>query len=185
MNRTLAAAVPAVLVNSAIIPYLLDLGYGVAELEVLLIGLGAALLFGAIGLVLRNYPRLPGLLPLLIDIADPSPGMGWRQRERKGLDQRTKPEGVMALAVIHHLAIGRNLPLEEIIDWFVTTAPRGIIEFVPKTDPMVAEMLLLREDIFSDYDEAHFRSYLGSRARITREHTFAENGRLIVSYERT
>lgn len=153
-------------------------------------GASAAIVFDAdLDSLEKAYERrkagLPGLLPLLIDIADPSPGMGWRQKERKGLDQRTKPEGVMALAVIHHLAIGRNLPLEEIIDWFVTTAPRGIIEFVPKTDPMVAEMLLLREDVFSDYDEAHFRSYLGSRAKITREHTFAENGRLIVSYERT
>jgi hypothetical protein len=132
----------------------------------------------------RSKTDWPGLLPLLMDIADPSPGMGWRQRERKGLDGRSRPDGIMALAVIHHLAIGRNLPLEEIVDWFVDTAPRGIIEFVPKTDSMVSEMLLLRDDVFIDYDEAHFRDYLGRRARITREHRFEENNRLIVSYER-
>lgn len=151
-------------------------------------GAAAAIVFDAdLDSLEKAYERrkslLPGLLPLLVDIADPSPGMGWRQKERKGLSARSQPNGVMALAVIHHLAIGRNLPLAEIINWFVDTAPNGIIEFVPKSDPMVAEMLLLREDVFSDYDEDHFRQYVAARATITREHKFAENGRLMVSYE--
>jgi hypothetical protein len=131
----------------------------------------------------RSKSGLSGLLPLLMDIADPSPGSGWRQTERSGLDRRKKPDGILALAVIHHLAIGRNLPLRDVVDWFVDNAPRGVIEFVPKSDPMVRQMLSLREDVFHDYDEAHFRAYLGQRARITRECRFAENGRLVVAYE--
>jgi ribosomal protein L11 methylase PrmA len=123
-------------------------------------------------------------LPLLMDIADPSPQQGWNQRERAGLNERSRPDGLIALAVIHHLAIGRNLPLVEIVDWMVTTAQHGIIEFVPKTDPMIVEMLSGREDIFDNYDEQHFLEYLSERAEITRQHRFSANNRLIVSYVR-
>jgi len=124
------------------------------------------------------------LLPLLIDLADPSPSQGWNQAERKGLNERTRPDGIMALAVIHHLVIGRNLPLQEVVDWFVRTAPNGIIEFVPKSDPMVVELLMHRQDVFIDYDEAHFLACLAQRAQVTGQHRFSENGRLMVSYQR-
>jgi len=124
------------------------------------------------------------VLPLLVDIADPSPSLGWRQAERRGLNERSKPAGILALAVIHHLAIGRNLPFSDVIDWFVDTAPDGIIEFVPKSDPMVAQMLANREDVFHDYDEAHFFAYLEARAIVTARHRFGENGRVVVSYRR-
>lgn len=66
MNRNLAAGVPAVLAASALVPYLLDLGYGAAEAEVLLIGLGVGVLFGALGVALRNAPRIHALLPALL-----------------------------------------------------------------------------------------------------------------------
>jgi hypothetical protein len=124
------------------------------------------------------------LLPVLMDLADPSPAMGWNQSERKGLNERQKPDGILALAVIHHLVIGRNLPHESVIAWFVHMASKGIIEFVPKSDPMVRQMLSHREDIFVDYDEAHFRKYLSQFARIVQEERIPENDRVIFSYER-
>lgn len=129
----------------------------------------------------RSKQGLP-ILPLLVDIADPSPSLGWRQAERGGLNQRIKPDGIMALAVVHHLVIGRNLPFEDVIRWFVETAPHGIIEFVPKSDPMVMQMLNNREDVFHDYDEAHFYQYLRTYAEVTAEHRFGENGRILISY---
>lgn len=124
------------------------------------------------------------LLPVLMDLADPSPAMGWNQVERKGLNERQKPDGILALAVIHHLVIGRNLPHESVIAWFVNMAPQGIIEFVPKSDPMVRQMLSHREDIFADYDEAHFRAYLAKIAHIVSEERIPQNDRTIFSYER-
>lgn len=124
------------------------------------------------------------VFPLLMDIANPSPRQGWNQCERSGLNERSRPDGIIALAVIHHLAIGKNIPLEEIVNWFVDSAPYGIIEFVPKTDPMVVEMLHDREDIFVNYDEDHFLSYLLAKADVIKEHRFSSNNRLLVSYSR-
>lgn len=124
------------------------------------------------------------ILPVVMDIADPSPQLGWNQKERAGLNERTKPDGVIALAVIHHLAIGRNIPLQDIIQWIVGIAPSGVIEFVPKTDPMVQEMLSEREDVFLDYDESHFFAYLQKIVKLTNQYKFIENNRVIVSYQR-
>lgn len=121
---------------------------------------------------------------VLMDLADPSPSMGWNQSERKGLNERQKPDGILALAVIHHLVVGRNLPHESVIAWFVNIASKGIIEFVPKSDPMVRQMLSHREDIFADYDEANFRKYLSKFARIVNEERIQQNDRVIVSFER-
>lgn len=124
------------------------------------------------------------ILPLLVDIANPSPQQGWKQRERAGLNERSRPDGLIALAVIHHLAIGRNLPLQEVVHWLVDAAPEGIIEFVPKSDPMIVEMLFERDDVFVDYDEQHFLRYLGEKAEITGSARLPDNGRFIVSYTR-
>ena len=66
------------------------------------------------------------ILPLVLDLADPSPGGGWRGVERAGFAERASADVVLALAVVHHLAIGRNVPLPEVIDWLVgLTAPGG------------------------------------------------------------
>ena len=133
----------------------------------------------------RRQQAHPNLLPLFMDCTDPTPNQGWNQGERKGLRERARVDAVLGLAVVHHMAIGRNIPLRAVVDWFVDLAPHGIIEFVPKSDPMVRQMLQHRDDVFLDYDEANFRAYLGARAETTAEHRFAENGRVLISYTRT
>jgi ribosomal protein L11 methylase PrmA len=133
----------------------------------------------------RERTRKHGqVLPVRMDLGDPSPGLGWRESERKGLSGRDRPNGIMALAVIHHMCIRGNLPLADAVDWMIGTAPSGVIEFVPKRDPMVAELLQAREDIFPDYTEENFRKAVKARAKITAEHLFEQNGRLLISYTR-
>lgn len=122
------------------------------------------------------------LVPIVMDLASPSPACGWRQRERKGLRERASADAVLALALLHHLAIGRNIPLEDAVDWIVGLAPAGVIEFVPKSDPMVVRMLAHREDIFPAYTQEAFRQVLGARAEITRE--ACVGGRLLVAFRR-
>jgi ribosomal protein L11 methylase PrmA len=124
------------------------------------------------------------ILHLLMNLADPTPDLGWRQCERKGLRERADTGGVLALAVIHHMVVAGNLPLSQVLDWLIDMAPTGIIEFVPKQDPMVVEMLLNREDIFSDYVEDNFRALVEKRATILAEHKFPQNGRLLVAFVR-
>ena len=123
-------------------------------------------------------------LPLHLDAANPSPNQGWSQAERMGLQERTKGDAVMGLALIHHLAVAKNLPLDEVIGWLVDMAPQGIIEFVPKNDPMVQRLLQMREDLFDDYDQESFEKYLGRRARVIKSDVVSASDRTLYWFDR-
>ena len=94
------------------------------------------------------------LLPLYLDAANPSPDQGWMQSERPGFAARTNADALIALAFEHHLAIGRNIPLPQVVSWLTSLAPTGVIEFVEKSDPTIQRMLALREDILHGYTVA-------------------------------
>lgn len=123
-------------------------------------------------------------LPLYLDAANPSPEQGWFQAERQGFSRRAKCDAVLALAFVHHLVFSRNVPLPDVIDWIVDMAPRGIIEFVPKSDPMVQRLLQLRADLFDDYTQENIEARLNTRGRIASSRTVTENGRTLYIYER-
>lgn len=91
------------------------------------------------------------LLPLLGDITNPSPGSGWENRERLSLLQRGPADTVLALALVHHLAIANNLPLARVAGFFSRLCRTLVIEFIPKSDSQVQRLLASREDIFPDY----------------------------------
>lgn len=128
--------------------------------------------------------KLP-FLPLWLDATNPSPAQGWNQVERPGFAERTRGEAVLALAFIHHLAIAKNIPLDLAIDWIMATAPVGVIEFPPKADPMVQQLLARREDIFPNYDEEHFLAEVEKRGRLVASERLSPGGRLLVWYDRT
>ena len=96
------------------------------------------------------------LLPLLLDLTNPSPDIGWQNMERDSFLTRGPADLVFALALIHHLAISNNVPFELISEFFSRNCRNLIIEFVPKTDTQVKRLLSSREDIFSEYDYEHF-----------------------------
>ena len=96
------------------------------------------------------------ILPLLIDLTNPSPGIGWQNRERMSLIGRGPTDTILALALIHHLAISNNVPLEQIAAFFSKICNSLIIEFVPKSDTQVQRLLSTREDIFKDYNKPVF-----------------------------
>jgi ribosomal protein L11 methylase PrmA len=132
----------------------------------------------------RARDRRLAFLPLYLDAANPAPSQGWGEGERKGLSARADADALLALALVHHLAIGRNVPLAGVVDWLVSLAPEGIIEFVPKSDPMVKELLRLRDDIFPDYDFEHFEASVEERADIVRVESVADSDRQLVWYRR-
>lgn len=123
-------------------------------------------------------------LPLVMDITNPSPSQGWRNIERRSLTERIRADCVIALAIIHHLCIGKNIPLSEVMEFAVSLAPRGIIEFVPKSDPQVVELLRFREDIFPDYGIEAAKANLLRHARILNETRISESGRIMLEFER-
>lgn len=127
--------------------------------------------------------KLP-LLPLQTDAVNPSPAQGWLLKERQNLATRLKADALIALAFLHHLVIGKNIPLDEAVYWLISLAPQGVIEFVPKNDPMITRMLALREDIFPDYTVENLRDILAKQGRISREETVSAAGRILFHYVR-
>jgi ribosomal protein L11 methylase PrmA len=122
--------------------------------------------------------------PLFLDAANPSPMQGWAQAERTGFETRARGDAVMALAFIHHLAIAKNVPLDQVVEWLVARAPVGLIEFIPKSDPTVQSMLRVREDIFDNYHEEAFQAALSVHARIVNTTLVSSSGRVIYEFER-
>jgi len=120
------------------------------------------------------------LLLLLVDLVNPSPRQGWRGEERTALLDRGRPEALLALAVVHHIAIARNIPLEEIVVLLTALAPQGVIGFVPASDARARALFHGREDIFRAYTLDNFLSLLQRRARIVRQQAVAGTDRVLI-----
>ncbi|WBB81188.1 class I SAM-dependent methyltransferase [Micromonospora sp. WMMD882] len=125
----------------------------------------------------RLYRRLRAdrdrrILPLVMDLADPSPGGGWRGAERAPFAARAGADVVLALALAHHLAIGRNVPLPEVVDCLVGLVRPGgriVVEFVHPRDPMAGRLLANKPaGLFPDYRPEVFARLLAQRCRIER-----------------
>jgi len=103
------------------------------------------------------------VLPLVCDLTNPSPGLGWANTERMTLAERGPADLLLALALVHHLAIANNVPLPQIADYFASLGKRLIIEFVPKSDEKVQHLLASREDIFTNYTRDGFEQAFKER----------------------
>ena len=122
-------------------------------------------------------------LPLFLDAANPSPGQGWKEKERKGIQERAEADALIALAFAHHLTIGRNIPIDQVAEWLTSMAPVGIVEFVQKDDPTVQQMLRDRDDIFPNYTEETFLSCIQRHARIVKMSSVSSSNRKLIWYE--
>jgi hypothetical protein len=109
------------------------------------------------------------LLPLLQDLTNPSPSQGWASTERDSLAARGPVDLLMSLALIHHLAIGNNVPLPSVAETFASLGQWLIIEFVPKEDSQVQRMLAAREDIFPHYTQEGFEIAFATRFETVRK----------------
>lgn len=114
----------------------------------------------------KNYltvirQRETKILPLLLDLTNPSPRLGWANVERMDLIERGPTDMLLALALIHHLAISENVPLGMIAEFFSKLCRWAIVEFVPKSDKKVVRLLATRTDIFPDYTQDGFEREFG------------------------
>ena len=81
------------------------------------------------------------ILPLVVNLADPSPNQGWQGLERKSLPDRGRPELTLCLALIHHIVIGANIPMRDFLGWLASLGTALVIEFVGRDDAMVETLL--------------------------------------------
>lgn len=98
------------------------------------------------------------LMPLVMDLTNPSPAIGWANQERDAFNARGPVDMILSLALIHHLAISNNLPLDTIAEYFASIANWAVVEFVPKSDSQVKRLLATRKDIFDNYTEEGFEA---------------------------
>lgn len=129
-----------------------------------------------------HYQRLEAgkakqVLPLRVDLTAPSPGIGWSNTERAALAHRVQDATVVALALIHHLAMSNNVPLVKIAEFLSQFAQELIIEFVPKSDPQVMKLLATREDIFPRYTSSSFEEDFSRHFVIRRSESIAGSER--------
>lgn len=106
--------------------------------------------------LMQKKSNSKNILPLIIDLANPSANLGWHLQERLSLLNRGPVDMVLALALIHHLAISNNIPLSSIASFLADSASYAIVEFVPKEDSQVQKLLKNRKDIFSTYNQGEF-----------------------------
>ena len=171
---------------------LLDLGCNTGEYSKAAIDAGACSVIGvdsdcgALDLAAGRARRDSWPAQFLFwDIANPSPDLGWMREERSALERRLgRMDAVFCFALIHHLVIGRNIPLEEFVRWVCGLAPRGLIEFVPKSDPMTQGLLRDREDIFERYDRENFERALEEYAATVKVHDLAPTARTMFEFQR-
>lgn len=119
----------------------------------------------------RNYLQViaeaeQSILPLVLNLMNPSPAIGWANTERSSFAQRQNARVGMALALIHHIVISNNVPLGAFAGYLATLCRFLIIEFVPKEDSQVQRLLATRKDIFADYTQAEFEKAFGKHYKI-------------------
>lgn len=118
-------------------------------------------------------------MPLWIDLTNPSPAQGWAHREWPSLEARGPADAVLALALVHHLAIGNNVPFTTLASYLSRLARQVIIEWVPKDDVQVRRLLASRKDVFTGYHEDGFVAAMRTFFRIDERVAVGSTGRVM------
>jgi len=166
--------------------FVLDLGANTGEFSRIASGAGAFTVSADNdpGVVEANYLKVKGeaeknVLPLLLDLVNPSGAIGWANAERQSLAERCKADCLLALALIHHLAISNNVPLASVAEYFARLAEWLVIEFVPKSDKQVQKLLRTRDDIFDQYTVEGFEASFSESYEIVKARPLEDSERIL------
>lgn len=127
--------------------------------------------------------REQNILPLVLDLTNPSPALGWDHRERDSLAARGPADMILALAVVHHLAISNNVPLPQLASFFAGCGKWLAVEFVPKSDAQVQKLLASRKDIFPNYSRAGFEAAFSAHFKVIESHPVHDSERILYFME--
>lgn len=124
------------------------------------------------------------ILPLILDLTNPSAGIGWANSERSSLADRGPADLVMALALVHHLSISNNVPFTQLAEYLATLGKNLIIEFVPKDDSQVRRLLASRLDIFDRYNEKCFEEDFSMLFKLVKKETIKGSKRSLYLFKK-
>ncbi len=130
--------------------------------------------------IAASPPSTGDVVPLVQDLANPSPGLGWAHTERPSLAERGPADLVFALALVHHLAIGNNVPLPDVVGYLASLGEHLLVEWVPKDDPKVRVLLATREDVFADYTREGFDAAVEAAGTVVSRTPVPGTGRELV-----
>ena len=122
-------------------------------------------------------------LPLYFNATNPSAKLGWFERERESFIDRLNFDAVIALAFEHHLALGNNIPLDDVVKWIMNIGKNGLIEYVDKQDETVQRMLSLKGDIFPDYNKENFEKNILNNGKIINK-TIISDTRILYEFQK-
>lgn len=123
------------------------------------------------------------ILPLVMDLSQPSPAIGWRNRERKSLQERINADFVLCLALFHHLVLARNVPVAEVVEWLHGFGSEVVLEVAHRDDPMARRLLLNKKETHDDYDLSRVEEELGRRFSILARQTLSSGHRTLYHLE--
>lgn len=180
------------LINKASPKSILDLGANTGVFSRLGIGLDGCKIISVdndAGAVEVNYLETKNanekdVLPLVVDIVNPSPGIGWDNNERMKFSDRSSFDLVLALALVHHLSISNNIPFSMVSEVLSKLGKFLIIEFIPKDDSQIQKMLNSRHDIFSDYSITNFKEIFSKDFFLIDEIKIEDSLRTLFLFER-
>lgn len=128
--------------------------------------------------------KIQSILPLCIDISNPSPALGFAHREREDFTRRMKSDLVLALALVHHLVIGKNIPLSRLADYFAELGPTLLLEFVPREDEKTKVLLAHKEDIYQNYTREQFEEAFGESYDLIEKQAIPGTHRVLYLFQR-
>jgi hypothetical protein len=124
------------------------------------------------------------ILPLVQDLSNPSPSLGWAHAERHSLEERGPADVAMALALIHHLAITNHSPFSQVAAFFARISKYLIIEFVPKGDSKVDLLLsAFSRNKFEGYTEENFEAAFSKYFKLIEKKPVKDSKRVIYLYK--
>jgi SAM-dependent methyltransferase len=156
----------------------LDIGCNTGDYSYLAAECGARVIAAdadhdSVELLFRRLKEKPAnLTPMVVDLGNPSPAIGYLNQERPAFFQRLNADCVLALALIHHLLVSANFSLAAIRDLFhAMTQSYLVLEFVPVEDSMFQQLLRYRVNLFQDLTLAKCLEIFQSHFEVVRQET--------------
>ena len=164
----------------------LDLGANTGEFSIAFAGQGKRVIAAeadriCVDQIFHTHKQVTAVC---VDLMNPSPSIGWMNSERPKFSERATSDLVVALALMHHLCISKNLPFHLLAKGLVELGPWLLIEFVPKSDPKVQLLLSTRTDIFDSYTEDNFKSIFSQYYSLMQEVTLPDSDRKLFLFQR-
>ena len=123
--------------------------------------------------------------PLYADLSNISPSIGWDNKEKKSFIERFNFDFSLSFAVVHHLAISKNIPLYEVLNFIIKLSKKGLIEFIPNDDEMVKRMKMFKTKAYDDYNLENFLKILNESCNTVKVHELKGSKRKVIYYEKT